>query len=263
MIAFAENDGSGRFSLRGGHPGARYPFSMSAADYDSDGDLDIYATVYGAGDDARARGFEAASPIPFNDAENGGRNVLLANLGAFRFADVTAKVGLDEDNRRWSFAAAWEDYDRDGDPDLYVANDFGRNCFYRNDGGQFVQVAAKLGVEDMASGMSVAWGDYNCDGAADLYVGNMFSSAGNRVSYQPAFSEGNSAPVVEGLRRMARGNSLFVGQAGGGFRDVSEATATTFGLWAWSSGFIDVNNDGWEDLAIANGYMTGRRPDDL
>ncbi|MDC0305069.1 VCBS repeat-containing protein, partial [bacterium] len=66
---------------------------------------------------------EGNSPTPFNDAENGGRNVLLSNLGGFQFTDVTQKVGLDQNNTRWSFSASWEDYDRDGDPDLYVAND--------------------------------------------------------------------------------------------------------------------------------------------
>jgi hypothetical protein len=263
MIAFAENDGTGRFTLRGGHPGARYPFSLSAADYDSDGDLDLYACVYSAGDDASGRGFEATSPLPFNDAENGGRNVLLANLGDFQFADATDDAGLDQDNTRWSFAAAWEDYDRDGDPDLYVANDFGRNCFYRNDGGTFSQVAAALQVEDMASGMSVAWGDFNRDGAADLYVGNMFSSAGRRVTTQDPFTSSASDPLVAGLRRMARGNTLFAGDGQGAFDDVSEETRTYPGRWAWSSGFVDINNDGWEDLAVANGYLTGRKPDDL
>lgn len=263
MIAFAENDGTGRFALRGGHPGARYPFSLSAADYDNDGDLDLYACVYSAGDDVSGRGFEATSPLPFNEAENGGRNVLLANLGGFQFADATKMTGLDKDNTRWSFAAAWEDYDRDGDPDLYVANDFGRNCFYRNDGGTFSQVAAELGVEDMASGMSVAWGDFNRDGAADLYVGNMFSSAGRRVSTQEVFTAAGSGPQVSGLRRMARGNTLFAGSQEGPFQDVSEATRTYPGRWAWSSGFVDINNDGWEDLAVANGYLTGRKPDDL
>mgnify|MGYP001576834448 FL=1 len=259
VIAFAENDGSGKFTLRGGHQGARYPFSLSAADFDSDGDLDIYACD-SAGDTASARGFEATSPTPFNDAENGGRNLLLMNLGAFQFADVTKQVGLDEDNSRWSFSAAWEDFDRDGDPDLYVANDFGRNCFYRNDDGKFNQISAELGVEDMASGMSVAWGDFNRDGAADLYVGNMFSSAGRRISYQENFGVSSE---IEGLQRMARGNSLFAADGEGGFRDVSEPMGATMGRWAWSSGFIDVNNDGWEDIAVANGYLTGRGPDDL
>ncbi len=266
MVVFLENDGTGIFSLRGGHPGARYPFSLSAADFDSDGLLDIYVCVYSAGDNAERRGFEVRAPLPFNDAENGGSNVLLKNLGMFGFADATEAVGLGVDNTRWSFGAAWEDYDRDGDPDLYVANDFGRNCFYRNEGGHFRQIAGALQLEDMASGMSVAWGDYNRDGAPDLYVGNMFSAAGNRVSRQEFFKEGADAALVGDLRRMARGNSLFAGgqgEKGTEFQDVSEATRSHLGQWAWSSGFGDLNNDGWEDLVISNGFLTGREPDDL
>jgi hypothetical protein len=115
----------------------------------------------------------------------------------------------------------------------------------------------------MASGMSVAWGDYNRDGATDLYVGNMFSAAGNRVSFQRRFSRGGEAAAIEGLRRMARGNSLFEADGSGGFRDVSVATGTHMGRWAWSSGFVDINNDGWEDVAVATGYLTRDRADDL
>ena len=254
MIAFAENNGAGKFILRGGFPGAPYPFSLSAADFDSDGDLDIYTCVYSANDHALKRGFEANSPIPFNDAENGGRNVLLANLGNFHFRDVTKQTGLDQNNTRWSFAAAWEDFDRDGDPDLYVANDFGRNCLYRNDKGRFIDIAKDLGVEDIGAGMSVSWGDPNRDGAADLLIGNMFSSAGRRVA-----SQGH---LDAGLTRMARGNSLFTA-SNKGFRDHSESSGLTNGGWAWSSALADLDNDGWQDVIVANGYLTNTRDHDL
>jgi hypothetical protein len=269
-IVIAENDGSGKFSVRGGHMGARYPFSMSAADYDSDGDLDIYVCVYaGGGDVSGARGVEARSPIPFDDARNGGRNMLLENFGEFCFADVTDEVGMGGSNSRWSFAAAWEDYDRDGDPDLYVANDFGGNSFFRNDSlpdgrRKFVDVASEAGVEDIAAGMSVAWGDFNRDGRADLYVGNMFSSAGARISHQQGFAPGRSKAAIAGLRRMARGNSLFARRAdSAGFDDVSTAAGVTMGRWAWSSGFIDIDNDGWQDIVVANGFLTSSSTVDL
>ena len=254
MIAFAENLNNQAFKLRGGFPGAPYPFSLSAADFDLDGDLDIYTCIYGAGNQPKKRGFEASSPTPFNDAENGGRNVLLSNLGGFQFADVTREVGLDQNNTRWSFSASWEDYDRDGDPDLYVANDFGRNCLYQNNNGQFSNIARRAGVEDMAAGMSVSWGDSNRDGTPDLLIGNMFSSAGLRVSYQRNYEAGK--------KRMARGNTLFIASKDG-FQDASIASGITNGGWAWSSGFADLNNDGWQDLVVTNGYLSNSRDDDL
>ena len=254
MIAFAENLNNQAFKLRGGFPGAPYPFSLSAADFDLDGDLDIYTCIYGAGNQPKKRGFEASSPTPFNDAENGGRNVLLSNLGGFQFGDVTREVGLDQNNTRWSFSASWEDYDRDGDPDLYVANDFGRNCLYQNNNGQFSNIARRAGVEDMAAGMSVSWGDSNRDGAPDLLIGNMFSSAGQRVSYQRNYEAGK--------KRMARGNTLFIASKDG-FQDASIASGITNGGWAWSSGFADLNNDGWQDLVVTNGYLSNSRDDDL
>ncbi len=194
--------------------------------------------------------------MPYHDANNGPANYLFANLGDWEFRDVTADVGLDVNNHRFSWAAAWEDYDRDGDPDLYVANDYGRNNLYRNDSGHFVDVAAEAGVEDVSSGMSVSWGDYNRDGRVDLYVGNMFSSAGNRVTYQQGFQTGADEATRNMFRRLARGNTLFEQSEDGTFRDVSLAAGVTLGRWAWGSLFTDINNDGWEDLVVANGMIT-------
>jgi hypothetical protein len=188
---------------------------------------------------------------------------LFENQGAFQFVDVTNRCGLDVNNRRYSFAASWEDFDLDGDMDLYVANDFGRNNLYLNEGGKFRDVAAERGVEDMAGGMSVSWGDCNQDGHMDIYVGNMFSAAGNRVTYQRRFIGGRTVDSSSGIQRMARGNSLFIGDRSGMFTDVSEAAGVTMGRWAWSSKFADLNNDGREDLVVANGFFTNQRADDL
>ncbi len=260
LILVMENDGHARFSLHGGIPGMSDPHSLSAADYEGDGDLDLFVCNYGAGTTGGGeRGFEAQAPIPFNDARNGGRNALLKNNGGLSFSDVTAEAGLTAGGDRWSFAAAWEDYDNDGDQDVYIANDFGRNNLFRNDGGKFTDVAAAAGVEDISSGMSVDWGDANRDGRMDLYVGNMFSSAGGRVAYQRQFGKNNPGAATD-FQRMARGNTLFIADGDGTFRDMSESSGVNVGLWAWSSLFADLNNDGWQDLVVANGYMTNQRP---
>ena len=203
------------------------------------------------------------APFPFYDANNGGANALFRNDGDFRFVNVTEATGLDANNTRFSYSAVWEDYDNDGDVDLYVANDFGRNSLYRNDGGQFTDVAPEAGVEDMATGMSVSWGDCNRDGFMDLYVGNMFSSAGSRVTYQPMVTQAHRSDTVANFQRLARGNTLFTNAGDGTFNDVSEAAGVTKGRWAWASKFVDFNNDTWLDLVVANGFVTNSDSGDL
>ena len=234
--------------------------SLAAADYDLDGDLDLYGCAYWS---PQADATQFPMPDPFHDATNGGRNCLLRNDGNWDFTDATDESGLDKDNNRWSLAASWEDYDNDGDPDLYVANDFGRNNLYRNDGGRLTDVAAEAGAEDQNFGMSVTWGDYNRDGHMDLYVSNMFSSAGGRISFQPQFQRGSSDRSRAILQQFARGNTLLENAGDGTFRDVSDRARVTMGRWAWGSLFADINNDGAEDLLVANGFLTGDLPDDL
>ena len=118
-------------------------------------------------------------------------------------------------------------------------------------------------MEDIATGMSVSWGDYNRDGLMDVYIGNMFSSAGNRIAYQNRFAPGSSQQMKSYLRRTARGNSLFANMGDGTFRDVSELANVTVGRWAWASKFIDLNNDGNQDLVVANGFITTQDTGDL
>ena len=189
--------------------------------------------------------------------------MLLRNDGNWEFNEVTEETGLNQNNDRFSFAAVWEDYDNDGDLDLYVANDYGRNNLYRQENGRFRDVADALGVEDMASGMSVSWGDYNRDGRMDLYVSNMFSAAGNRITYQRQFQTGVEEAVRGIFRRHARGNTLFEAVGDGEFRDVSVERNVTMGRWAWASSFVDLNNDAWQDLVVANGFITAEDSGDL
>ena len=170
---------------------------------------------------------------------------------------------MDVNNRRFSFAASWEDYDNDGDQDLYVANDYGRNCLYRNDGGAFTEIAAELRLEDTSSGMSVTWSDFNLDGQMDVYTSNMFSSAGNRITYQKQFKPGLPGDIREQFQHLAIGNSLFEGVAGSAFRDVGVQAGVNMGRWAWGSKFVDFNNDGWDDILVANGFISADDTGDL
>ena len=257
QVLLLENDGSGRFTLRATRSCSSLLYSMTAADFDNDGDLDLY--VCGL----RMVTSEKTIPVPFYDANNGGANDLLRNDGQWNFTNVTGDVGLESNNRRYSYASCWEDFDNDGDQDLYVANDYGRNNLYRNEGGRFVDVAAEAGVEDMAAGMSVSWGDYNADGRMDLYISNMFSSAGGRITFQPGFKQQLDPQRRAQIQRHARGNTLLENLGDGTFRDCSVDAEVTMGRWAWGSLFVDVNNDGLEDLLVANGFVTGDRMDDL
>ncbi|MEX2187750.1 MAG: FG-GAP-like repeat-containing protein [Pirellulales bacterium] len=272
-VAFFANDGRGRFA-----PAATvllpasFSYSLAAADYDLDGDLDLFVCGYNPRPGVD-RHILFARPVPYHDANNGGRSAMLRNDGPattskrqndrWRFHQVTTEVGLDENNRRFSYAAAWNDYDDDGDADLFVANDFGRDNLYRNDGGKFHDVAVEAGVDDVGPGMSACWGDYDNDGRADLYVSNMFSSAGNRITRQAQFHAEADAKTLAELRHHARGNSLYRNLGGGKFRDVSLDAAVTLGRWAWGSKFVDLNNDGWEDIYVANGFITQEDTGDL
>ena len=262
-LLLMENDGSGRFNLSFGTSTHAQTFSISAADFDLDGDLDIYACGYNPSAD-RVRSGALGEPLPYHDAQNGGANMLLRNDGRWQFNEVTENVGLNHNNNRFSFAATWEDYDDDGDPDLYVANDYGRNNLYENTSGRFVDVAAELGIEDMASGMSASWGDFNRDGRLDIYISNMFSAAGNRITFQRQFKPGAPQAMLAQYQRHARGNTLFqANQEERGFRDVSVEQGVTMGRWAWGSRFVDLNNDGWEDLVVANGFISTEDTGDL
>ena len=156
-----------------------------------------------------------------------------------------------------------EDYDADGDADLYVANDFGTNNLYRNEGGRFVEASREAGINESAFGMSVTWGDYNRDGHLDVYVSNMFSGAGSRITAQEKFQPKATSEIRQKLRYASRGNTLYANQGDGTFRDESVAANVTMGRWAWGSQFLDINNDSWEDLLVGNGFVTRENAPDL
>ena len=281
-VVVASNEGS-KFRVQTVVPVDDDTMSLSAADYDADGDLDLYTCVYDPNDSpleplAQSVAIGTRNFI-YHDANSGGRNALLRNdidrtedRIRWVFENVTSETGLDN-NKRFSFSSAWDDFDNDGDLDLYVANDYGRNNLYRNGMlpansssktfAGFTDVASQQNVENAASGMSVAWGDYNRDGWMDIYVANMFSSAGNRIAFSEQFKPEASDRVKRRIQQFAQGNSLLKNGAGKAFQDVGKAAAVNIGWWAWTSVFADINNDGWEDIVVANGFLTTDDTSDL
>lgn len=273
-----ENNGDGTFTDRTPEGGISYGLApvAAAADYDNDGDLDIYLGRYL---DPRVN-----LPTTLFYTRNSAGNGLLRNDGNFQFTDVTEQAGVRDGGL--TLGVAWADYDRDGDADLYVANDFGRNALFRNNGdGTFTDVAFEKGALDIGYGMSASWGDANGDGKFDIYVSNVhsgqrwFGHAPTLYNYlfnslrQGTLSE--DRPVFEEIQKyfgdkwheagdhIIKGNSLMIAQDDGTFTDVSvDADVNPFG-WFWGSSFLDFDNDGLQDLYAANGFISAHSKDDL
>ena len=253
---FFENQGDGKFELRQGvfrfsEPPRGAFTGMAAADYDGDGFVDLYLCtyIYFQSED------QYSYPVPYHDARNGPANFLFRNRLSDQgvFEDVTAKVGLDENNDRYSFAPAWCDYDFDGRPELYVANDFGRNNLYKFDGVRFRDIAAEAGVEDLGPGMSAAWFDAHGEGRPDLYVTNMWTPSGRRVTHDPAFSLVADKGLTEEYRRHTKGNSLYRNRGNGTFEETGQAE---MGRWAWTGDAFDFDADGSPEIVVAAGMIS-------
>ena len=220
-------------------------FSAVAGDVNGDGRLDVYVNSYNR--------YGQITPNSWFRATNGTPNLLFVSQPGGGFREEAAKWGIDD--RRWSYAAEFADFNADGKMDLYVANDFGEKAMYINHGGKFIDEAADRGVLDPGNGMGVSFGDYNNDGRLDIHASNMSSTAGNRILTR-LFP--NSGPKDNVLKKLAAGNNLFENTGDGKFKDVTAAVGGFSGGWAWGGGFIDFDNDGWEDIYTPNGFISGK-----
>ena len=230
--------------------GVAYPaqgFSALSGDVNGDGRPDIYVASYNRYGDIM--------PNSWFRATNGTPNLLFLNQGGGRFREAAADWGVADG--RWSYAAHFGDLDEDGRLDLYVANDFGENGFYLNQGGRFRDVAAERGLLDPGNGMGVSLGDYNNDGRLDIHVTNMSSTAGNRILKRLFPTASAQLDETEVLMKLASGNTIFENLGNGQFQDVTAALGPFGAGWAFGGGFVDVDNDGWEDLHVPNGFISG------
>jgi len=202
-------------------------------DYDRDGLLDLYVTAYFRDDvDLWHVSSTRIMHDSFEFATNGGKNLLFHNVGGGRFEDVTDRMGVG--STRWTLAAASADFDGDGWPDIYVANDYGPEELYLNDHGRRF-VLAKAGLEsESKSGMAVALGDAFNRGRLDAFVTN--------ISERGYLFQNNNLRL-NGMPEAGR------------FKNVADPQVADAG-WAWGAQFGDFNNDGTNELFVANGFIS-------
>ena len=264
------NDGKGRFedvSAQAGIEPSTWGSMPTVADYDRDGFLDLYI--------ARMGDHESKAPRPTYNARNGVRSTLLHNEGDGTFKDVSHKASVDSPG--WDMAATWGDYDADGWPDLYVANEFGGNRLYHNErDGTFRDRTEETGTRDGGSAMGAAWGDINGDGHLDLFVSGMHSNSGWALFHPDfpipipwhfrfigLFTDAVQIESDEITHELSRGSTLFRNNGDGTFTDISDDAGVRDGQWGWAPEFLDYDNDGHIDLYAVNGFITGPVLDDV
>jgi len=209
---------------------------VALLDYDNDGWLDIYLL-----NGSTVAAYKGQAPAP--------RAMLLHNNHDGTFTDVTEKAGVA--NERWGFGVAVGDFDNDGWPDIYVAN-YGKNRLYHNNhDGTFTDVAEKAGVALGGWSAGPSWGDYDHDGRLDLFVPGYGEFDVDH--YKKCEFEG--AEVACGpLGLVGEQDHMFRNNGDGTFTDVSVKAGVydPKRYYGFASTFVDVDDDGWVDLLVAN-----------
>lgn len=226
------NEGGGVFRNVTADSGLRR-FANTAAviafDYDNDGKLDLLFGNYFKPVNLLNLKDPHVLPNSMVNATNGGGLALWKNMGNGVFEEVTEKAHL-ANISEWIFDIGHADLNNDGLQDIYAASDYGPDHLFQNNGdGTFRDVTARAIGWDTKNGMNVEIADYNNDGWMDIYVTNIT----NRYARQC--------------------NMLWHNNANGTFTDVSRETDTCEAGWAWAAKFADFDNDGWQDLIVANG----------
>jgi hypothetical protein len=211
-------------------------------DYDGDGRLDLFVGgYYPESVNLWKLADTHMMPESFEYATNGGRKYLFHNLGGGRFEEVSAKAGIT--SRRWALAAVAADLRGTGRPDLFVANDYGVSELYINEGGHFREAGREAGVGYAPkSGMNASVGDVLNQGKFAIYVSNI--------------SE-------EGI--LLQGNNLWVPTSTAGglphYENLARSMGVDLGGWSFGAQFADLNNDGFLDLYVVNGYVSASKED--
>lgn len=247
-IYLFHNNGDGTFtdvSHKAGLDGYRGFWSgVSWGDYNRDGYLDLYVCGYvkykREDQNATASSTQFGLEVPFtlNPASfEPERNLLFRNNGNGSFTEVAKELGVDNPDGR-SLSALWHDFDGDGWPDLYVANDISENKLYLNRHGKFVDAGRSAWVEEYRGSMGLAAGDFDRDGDDDLFISHWIAQG--YALYQSLLSE---------QKGMANGSELHFTDVAANM-GIGQPSLQTIG---WGTSFVDLDSDGWLDLVVANG----------
>jgi hypothetical protein len=241
------NNGNGTFTdvtekAGVGGSGKRWNTGCAFVDYDRDGHLDLFVANYIDLDLATApvpesgpclyKGVMVACGPP---GLNGGKNILYRNNGNGTFTDVTEQAGILGANGTYGLGVLTADFDNDGWPDIYVANDSTASALYQNKkNGKFVDIAMEAGCALSAdgkpqAGMGISAADYDLDGNLDIVKTN-FAGDTPSLYHNTGGATFEDATFAAGLGR----HTQFLG---------------------WGCGFFDMDNDGWPDILICNGHV--------
>lgn len=224
--------------------GSGFMTGAAWADYDRDGDLDVFVARYVSLDLNNLPVFGSSATCSYKGIRvqcgprglPGETDILYRNNGDGTFEDVAGKAGVADSSKYFGLGVAWGDYDNDGWPDLFVANDSSPNYLYKNHrDGTFSDVSFEAGVSFNRAGdeqgtMGVAWGDFDQDGKLDLFVTNFDNET----------------------------NVLYRNLGTRGFLDISlesKLGAPSIPYVGWGTGFVDFDNDGFPDILVANGHV--------
>lgn len=238
------NDGGRAFSRVTENAGLPDWVNANAAvwfDFDRDGLIDLFLGGYFPESiDLWHLQTTRIMPNSFEYASNGGRKYLFHNLGGGRFEEVSETLGIQ--SRRWALAAVAADLRGTGYPDLFIANDYGVSELYLNEGGKhFREIGRESGIgRGPKSGMNASVGDILNDGRFSIYVSN--------ISEQGVLVQGNNlwVPLWESGQTPSQTR----------YGNLANAMGVEMGGWSFGAQFGDLNNDGFLDLYLTNGFVS-------
>ena len=249
-LVLYSNKGNGKFQLEHKLNIGHSTDSLSSIDFDNDGDLDFYLAKFrpvSRFDDIFAQ------PKTWMSAINGGRNILLRNDEAWQFKEATSDVGLSFNNQQYTRAAIWNDFDSDGDFDLYHANEFGQDVLYENKNAWFNEVDKVEMVASAANNVTVSTGDFDHDGRPDFFVGANTSFTGMRITQDYIDAGGKHLKTARGF---GAANHIAYQKEGTAFNSFDLNAPILSSESTFGSVVADFNNDSWEDVVVTNGFLS-------